>query len=114
MFGGCWIDQESFEHQHCLRPTALKDLRLGLKFGVLLPGVQDTLNKKGYITCLLSKIENRYTLNNILETSRQFSYPLSVTFGDGQQQEYQLILGSQAFLIHAELQGRWEDQADAT
>ena len=108
------VDQESFEHQHCLRPTALKDLRLGLKFGVLLPGVQDTLNKKGYITCLLSKIENRYTLNNILETSRQFSYPLSVTFGDGQQQEYQLILGSQAFLIHAELQGRWEDQADAT
>ena len=108
------VDQESFEHQHCLRPTALKDLRLGLKFGVLPLEMQDALNKKGYITCLLSKIENRYTLNNILETSGRFSYPLSVTFGDGQQQEYQLILGSQAFLIHAELQGRWEDQTDAT
>lgn len=103
-------DQESFERQHCWVPTALKDLRLKLKNGVVPLEMQDILKKKGYITCLLSKIENRYALNNILETKGQFSYPLHVTFGDGKQQEYQLILGSQAFLIHAELQGRWKEK----
>ena len=109
-------DRESFERQHCWKPTALKDLRLGLKNGIVPLEMQDALKKKGYITCLLSKMENRYVLNNILETKGQFSYPLNVTFGGGQQQEYQLILGSQAFLIHAELQGRWgnQDQTAAT
>lgn len=98
-------DQESFERQHCWAPTALKNLRLGLKNESVQLEIQDALKKKGYITCLLSKIENRYALNKILETRGQFSYPLNVTFGDGQQQKYQLILGAQAFLVHAELQG---------
>ncbi len=102
-------DQESFERQHCCGPTALKDLRLGLKNGVVPLEMQNILTYR-YITCLLSKIENRYALNKILETTGQFSYPLNVTFGDGKQQEYQLILGSQAFLIHAELQGKWKER----
>ncbi len=108
-------DQESFERQHCWGPTALKDLRLGLKNGVVPLEMQNILTDR-YITCLLSKIENRYALNNILEMTGQFSYPLNVTFGDGKQQKYQLILGSQAFLIHAELQGKWKEQnqTDAT
>ena len=103
-------DQECFEHQHCWRPTALKNLRLGLKNGAPSLEIQDALKKKGYITCLLSKMENRHVLNNILETKGQFCYPLHVTFSDGKQQEYQLILGSQAFLIHAELQGKWKEK----
>lgn len=107
-------DQESFERQHCWGPTALKDLRLGLKNGIVKLEIQDVLKKKGYITCLLSKTENRHVLNNILETKGQFSYPLNVTFGDGHQQEYQLILGSQAFLIHAELQGKWKEKNQIT
>jgi CRISPR-associated endonuclease/helicase Cas3 len=97
-------DQESFERQHCWGPTALKNLRLR----AVPIEMQDALKKEGYITCLLSKMENRHLLNNILETKGRFSYPLHVTFGDGRQQEYQLILGSQAFLIHAELQGKWK------
>ena len=72
--------------------------------------MQDALKKKGYITCLLSKMENRYALNKILETRGQFSYPLNVTFGDGQQQKYQLILGAQAFLVYAELQGNRKEK----
>lgn len=103
-------EQDSFERQLCWGPTALKDLRLGLKNGIMRLEMQNALKKKGYITCLLSKTENRYILNNILETRGQFSYPLNVTFGDGQQQKYQLILGSQAFLIHAELQGKWKEK----
>ena len=103
-------DQESFERQHCWGPTALKNLRLGLKNGVVQLEMQDALNKKGYITCLLSKMENRYALNKILETRGQFSYPLNVTFGDGRQQKYQLIPGSQAFLVHAELRGTWKEK----
>ena len=103
-------DQESFERQHCSGPTALKDLRLGLKRGAPPLAMQDALEKKGYITCLLSKMENRHILNNILETRGQFFYPLHVTFAEGEQQKYQLILGSQAFLIHAELQGKWKEK----
>ena len=99
-------DQEFFERQHCWGPTALKSLGLRLKNGVAPLEMQDALKEKGYITCLLSKMENRHVLNNILETKGHFSYPLRVSFGDGRQQEYQLILGSQAFLIHAELQGK--------
>ena len=99
------IDRESFERQHCWGPTGLKGLRLE---SVPLE-MQDALKKKGYITCLLSKRENQYALNNILETRGQFSYPLNVAFNDGQQ-EYQLILGSQAFLIHAELQEKWKEK----
>ena len=107
-------NQDSFERQHCWKPTALKNLRFGLKNGVVQLEMQDALKKKGYITCLLSKIENRYALNKILEMSGQLSYPLNVTFSDGQQQEYQLILGTQAFLIHSELRGTWEEKNQTT
>ncbi len=98
-------DQDIFERQHCRGPTALKGLRLKL---VPLE-LQEVLTDR-YVTCLLSKIENRYAFNNILETKRQVAYSLNVTFGDGQQQEYQLIVGAQAFLIHAELRERWKER----
>ena len=101
-------DQERFERQHCWGPTALKGLRLGLLNGFVPVEIQAILTDR-YITCLLSRIEKRYVLNSILETKRQIAYPLSVTFSDGQQ-EYQLILGSQAFLIHAELQEKWKEK----
>ena len=103
------VDQESFERQYCWGPAALKGLRLGLSNGFVPLEIQYALTDR-YITCLLSKMENRYALNNILKTKRQVSYQLWVTFGDGQQKEYQLILGSQAFLIHAELRGKWKEK----
>ncbi len=102
-------NQETFERQHCWGPTALKELRLKLSNGFVPLEIQKVLSKR-YITCLLSKMENRYVFNSILETKRQIAYPLSVTFADGTQQQYQLILGSQAFLIHAELQGKWKEK----
>lgn len=98
-------DQDIFERQHCWGPTALKGLRLKL---VPLE-IQEVLTDR-YITCLLSKMENKHVLNSILETKRQIAYSLNVTFGDGRRQEYQLILGAQAFLIHAELQGKWKEK----
>ena len=101
-------DQESFERQYCWGPTALKGLRLGLSNGFVPLEIQNALTNR-HITCLLSKMENQYALNSILETKRQVAHTLSVTFSDGQQ-EYQLILGSQAFLIHAELQGKWKER----
>ena len=89
-------DQEIFERQYCWEPVALKGLWLELSNGFVPPELQGVLSKR-YITCLLSKIDNRYALNSILEMKRQVAYPLSVIFGDGQEQEYQLILGGQAF-----------------
>ncbi len=101
-------DHESFERQYCWGPIALKGLQVGLSDGFVPLNIQEVL-KNRYITSLLSKIENKYVLNSILETQRQVAYPLHVTFSDGQQKEYQLILGSQAFLIHAELRGKWKE-----
>ncbi|MCE2415948.1 type I-D CRISPR-associated helicase Cas3' [Candidatus Poribacteria bacterium] len=100
------VDKEYFERQHCWGPTALKGIRFSLSNRNLPFEMQDILEDR-YITCLLSKMENRYDLSNILETKRQIAYPLFVSFNDGQE-EYKLILGSQAFLIHAELQGKWK------
>ena len=97
-----------FERQYCWGPVALKGLRLGLSNESLRLELQEVLTHR-YITCLLSKMENRYAFNRILDTKRQVAHSLNVTFSDGQQ-EYQLILGSQAFLIHAELQGKWKEK----
>ena len=102
------IDQEDFERQRCWGPTALKGLRFSLINGYAPPEMQNVLTDK-YITCLLSKMENRYALNSILETKRLFAYPLHVAFHNGQK-EYKLVLGAQAFLIHAELQGKWKEK----
>ena len=102
-------DQDFFERQYCWGPVALKGLRLGLSDGFVPLEIQEILTGR-YITCLLSKAENKHILNNILETKRQVAHLLCVTFSDGRQQEYQLILGSQAFLIHAELQERWRER----
>lgn len=103
------IDKDYFERQHCWNPTALKGLRFSITNGYVPSEMQGILEDK-YITCLLSKMENRYVLSNILETKRQIAYPLFVTFGDGQQKEYKLILGTQTFLIHAELAGKLKDK----
>ena len=105
-------DQELFERQYCWGPTALKGLRLQLSNGFIPLEIQEALTDR-HITCLLSKIENRYAFNTILETKRQVAYSLNVTFGGGQQQEYQLILGAQAFLIHAELRERWKEKEES-
>ena len=105
-------DQDFFERQYCWGPTALKGLRLQLSNGFIPLEIQEVLTDQ-YITCLLSKIENRYALNSILETKRQVAHTLNVTFSDGGQQEYQLILGAQAFLIHAELQEKWKEKEES-
>lgn len=103
-----FANREAFERQHCWGPTALKGLRLGLTRNGYVPlEIQDILSER-YLTCLLSKMENRSALNSILETKRQVAYPLHVTFTGGRQVEYKLVLGSQAYLIHAELQGKWK------
>ena len=101
-------DREFFERQYCWGPVALKGLRLGLSNESLRLELQEVLTHR-YITCLLSKMENRYAFNRILDTKRQVAHSLNITFSDGQQ-EYQLILGSQAFLIHAELRGKWKEK----
>lgn len=102
------VDKEYFERQHCWGPTALKGIRFSLSNRNVPFEMQGILENK-YITCLLSKMENRYALSNILETKRQIAHPLSVTFNDGHE-EYKLILGGQAFPIHAELQDKWKEK----
>ena len=103
-------DQEAFERRYCRDVTALKGLRIGLRNnGYVPPDIQKTLEDQ-YITCFVSTIQKQPVLSNILKTKRQVGHPLFATFNNGQVKEYQLILGSQAFLIHAELQGKWKEK----
>ena len=103
-------DQEAFERRYCRGVTALKGLRIDLSNnGYVPPNIRKTLENR-YITCFLSTIQKQPVLSNILKTKRQVGHPLSVTFNSGQVKEYQLILGAQAFLIHAELQGKWKEK----
>lgn len=102
------VNKDDFERQNCWGPTALKGLGFSLSNRNVPIEIQGFLEDK-YITCLLSKMENRFALNNILETKRQISYPLAITFNDCEE-EYKIIIGTQAFLIHAELQGKWKEK----
>lgn len=103
-------DQEAFERRYCRDVTALKGLRIGLRNnGYVPPDIQKTLEDQ-YMTCFVSTIQKQPVLSHILKTKRRVGHPLFVTFNNGQVEEYQLILGSQAFLIHAELQGKWKEK----
>ena len=107
-------DQKTFERRYCRGVTALKGLRIGLdNNGYVPPDIQKTLENQ-YMTCFVSTIQKQPVLRNILKTKRQVGHPLFVTFNNGQVKEYQLILGSQAFLIHAELQGKWKEKQQAS
>ena len=104
-------DQDAFERQYCRGVvTALKGLRIELSNnGYVPPKIRKTLENQ-YVTCFLSTIQKQSILSHILRTKQQVSYQLFVTFNSGQVKEYQLILGAQAFLIHAELQGKWKER----
>ncbi len=103
-------DQNAFERQYCRSVTALKGLRIGLRNnGYVPPDIQKTLEDR-YMTCFLSTIQKQPVLSEILKTKRQVSHPLFVTFNSGKVKEFQIILGSQAFLIHAELREKWKEK----
>ena len=107
-------DQNAFEHQYCRSVTALKGLRIELSNnGYVPPKIRRTLENQ-YVVCFLSTIQKQPVLSDILKTKRQVSHSLFVTFNSGQVKEYQLILGAQAFLIHAELQGKWKEKTQTT
>lgn len=103
-------NQEAFERRYCRGVTALKGLQIDLSNnGYVPPNIRKTIENQ-YMTCFVSTIQKQPALSNILKTKRQVGHPLFVTFNSGQVKEYQLILGSQAFLIHAELQGKWKEK----
>ena len=64
------VDKEDFERQHCWGPTALKGLRFSSNRYVHNK-MQNILTDR-YVTCLLSKMENRYTLLTFLKRSDSF------------------------------------------
>ena len=111
------INQEEFESQYCNRPTCLKGLTLRLRYrsgGVehfdhLAPEIADFF-KDRHITCLISKLQNRWVFREIVQTKRLIPFKFEVFFGDGNSQEYTLILGTQAFLINAEFKRKWQER----
>ena len=113
------LKQEEFEWQYCNRPICLKGFTLCLRYrsggaehlDYLAPEIADFLKNK-HITCLISKLQNRWVLGEIVQTKRLIPSKLEVLFGDGNSQEYTLILGTQAFLINAELKKKWQERID--
>ena len=64
--------------------------------------------KEMYIPCLIVKYEDRGRLIALLRKKSLFSRTLRVQVDDtGKELEYPMILGTEAFLIHAELQGHF-------
>jgi len=109
-----FASRERFEKAFCFRPVALKNIDLGLACGELDQYVPYEINsafKERYVTGLISKLENRYVLNSILETKRSFSYDLDVNFvAEGKTKTYQMIVGTEAYLIHAELKKKQKEK----
>lgn len=110
------INQDELESQYCNRPTCLKGLTLRLRyrsggaehFDHLAPEIADFF-KDRHITCLISKLQNRWVFGEIVQSKRLIPNTLEVLFGDGNSQEYKLILGTQAFLVYAEFKKKWDE-----
>jgi CRISPR-associated endonuclease/helicase Cas3 len=104
-----------FEERVCRRPVALKGLRLEARER---GGDQYPLDSRiagifadRYVTALGIAPEDSGVVYGKLGGTTIYSRRLSVFFPDGQQDEnYRIILGTQAFLAHAELLGYFHMQ----
>lgn len=109
-------DRNAFERKRCFRPVAIKNLDITLTtrgHEEPIPIQVREAFKERLITCLVSKFENRYVLHSVLETKRSIAYELDVLFKvNGTTRTYQIIIGTEAYLIHSELKKRPIQNAD--
>lgn len=108
------VKQEDFEREHWGHPTALKGLRLRLTYRahgqeheVALPPEIRELTEEHYLPCLLTRFNDRGTLQGYLGARRLAVRDLLVRTSDASEVRYQAILGTAAFIAHAELWARW-------
>jgi hypothetical protein len=101
--------QEEFEERWCSRPVALRGLRLtAFRQGDLFPldhRIREAFENQ-YVTCLIFKPEDRGALFNVLRDRNVFARRVLVhTAEGGPAWEYHVVVGSAAFIVHAELAG---------
>lgn len=108
------VKQEDFEREHWGHPTALKGSRLRLTYRahgqeheVALPPEIRELTEESYLPCLLTHFNDRGALQGYLGSRRLAVRDLLVRTSDASAVRYQAILGTAAFVAHAELWVRW-------
>ncbi len=95
--------QSVFESLYCCRPLAVRGLKLRADLP-LDPSLRDAFEKQ-YVTLLVVKNQHEGRLMGSLRDRNVFAWALRVMFADGNENDYKALLGTAAFMIHAELEG---------
>ena len=111
------LSREQFDRLYVGRPVCIRNIEIelfyrksGMEHVIPLDGrIRDKI-KWEYIPALILKFDNRWALMEYLETAHLQAHELLVTFQDGEA-EYLILLGTQAYLVHAELRSRWRQHA---
>ena len=103
------MTSEEFEERCCSRLVALRGLRLtAFRQGDPFPldsRIREPFEEQ-YVTCLIVKPEDRGALFNVLRDGNIFARRLLVRTAEGEPaREYHIVVGSAAFIVHAELAG---------
>ena len=113
--------RDQFEPLYCRRPVTIKGIKLradvpGSGPSALDPALHHALEDK-YVPMLIVKNQDEGRLMNLLRDRDIFTRILRVAFADGTENDYRVLVGTSAFIIHAELEGylwwreRTEDRA---
>ena len=112
------LSREVFESLYCRRPVALKGIRVGAevpKVGSMpLDSALRYAIEDRYVPILIVKNQDEGRLMNLLRNRDLFSRTLHVTFADGTENDYRALVGTSAFVVHAEIKGYlwWRERTE--
>ncbi len=104
-----------FESLYCCQshqPVAVKGLRLRADLP-LDPALRHAFENK-YMALLIIKNQDEGRLMGVLRDRNVFTWALRVAFADGSENDYRVLVGTAAFMIHAELEGYlwWREKVE--
>jgi CRISPR-associated endonuclease/helicase Cas3 len=105
--------QEEFEARYCQVVTALRGMRLRVReqgesgvWQTLDTRVAATL-EEDWIPCLVLSEKSESALRRVLHVAPFVARELMVIFSDGVERSYQVVIGTAAFHVQAELRGHF-------
>jgi len=110
--------REVFESLYCRRPVALKGLTLRAEIPGSGPAPIDPTVRHAfedvYVPILIVKNQDNGRLIYLLRDRDIFARTLRVTFVDSSENDYLALVGTAAFIVHAEIEGYlwWREKAE--
>ncbi|MCW3053153.1 MAG: hypothetical protein JWN14_2323, partial [Chthonomonadales bacterium] len=98
---------DEFKRRRCGYPIALRGFRLT---GDIPDGLGNLLEER-YLTGLISVVKPG-ALGNMLDWPELRMWPLCVALKEGEEM-FSIVLGANAFMVHAELRRYWQERAHA-